>query len=277
MPRFERSLFAWFRGRKAAPATTGPKVVLFADCFTTYNEPAVGRAAITLLQTLGYQAILPRAGCCGRSMISTGNLAEAQRTIDRTLSRLQPHIDDPQVKAIVVAEPSCLAAMKDEWLSLKLQTPLELRQRCADKAMMLEDFVNKGWEQHPLRPAVPDQSAVGPQVLMHGHCHQKAIMGEESSAGLMRRLLGDRLKVLPSGCCGMAGSFGFLEKNLALSQQIFAQSLSGHLKNLAPDTIVLAPGTSCRHQMRDEAKIGALHPIELAAKIMCRDATGATS
>jgi Fe-S oxidoreductase len=341
LPSFEHSLYAWFakRTRDAGaadpPHSDAPRVVLFADCFTTYNESAIGRAAVEVLEAFGYRVLLPRVGCCGRSMISTGLLGDAIRTIDRTLAQLQPYIDDPNVIAILVAEPSCLAAIKDEWRSLKLKTPLDRRQRCADKSLMIEDFLDRNWAQHPRIPAalsMSDASARGwsqngvtevtpprrtstscstpwntspstsfeasrrssageapgsspasssisassaapdaestPPVLLHAHCHQKALWGAQTSSNLLIRLLGQRLSVLPSGCCGMAGSFGFTAKHYDVSMTIFNQSLAPHLSAAPAAATILATGTSCRHQIKDATALRAIHPIELIAEMI---------
>ncbi|HEY3325281.1 MAG TPA: FAD-linked oxidase C-terminal domain-containing protein [Planctomycetota bacterium] len=269
MPRYERSLYNWFKKRPVAEQSANPKVVLFGDCFVTYNEPRIGQAAVRVLEALGYQVELPEVSCCGRAMISTGLLEEAIRTADRTLEKLRPYITDPQVKAIVVCEPSCLATMKDEWLQLKLKTDISLRKELAAKAIMVDEFIERDWEIHPTPPSLLGKGAGGlGSVVLHSHCHQKAIWGEQTASAFLKRLVGERLSVLPSGCCGMAGSFGYKKENYELSMKIGEQSLFSLLKNVPPDAIVLAPGTSCRHQIHDGTARTALHPIELAAQIL---------
>jgi len=104
--------------------------------------------------------------------------------------------------------------------------------------------------------------------LLHGHCHQKALWGDETSAALLRRFAGERLTVLPSGCCGMAGSFGFTAEHYDLSMRIGELSVFGPVRQAPPQTIVLAPGTSCRHQIKDGAGRSALHPIQWIADVL---------
>jgi Fe-S oxidoreductase len=242
---------------------------LFADCFTTYNEPQVGLAAIEVLESLGYEPLLPRVGCCGRAMISNGLLQDAIATADRTLESLREYIVDDSVKGIVVCEPSCLSAMTDDWLQLKLRTELPLRKLLADKAMLVEAFVDRFWGEHPNQNSISvSLGSDARQILLHGHCHQKALWGAESSAGLIRRLAGDRLRVLDSGCCGMAGSFGFSVDHYDLSMKIGELSVFGPIREAA-EAIVLAPGTSCRHQIRDGTEREAVHPIEWVAGAIC--------
>lgn len=271
MPGFAPSLYRWFKKRKGSGVGgVGPRVVLFADCFVTYNEPHIGRAAVGLLESLGYVVEMPKVSCCGRSMISMGLLSDAIRSADRALEALRPFIQDDKVRAIVVCEPSCLATMKDEWLQLKLRTEKSLRLKLAEKAILVDEFVDRYWDEHPIRPVVA-AGADGREVVFHGHCHQKALWGEGHSAGLLRRLVGDRLKVLSSGCCGMAGAFGYAKERYDLSMKIGEQSLFTPIRASAPDSIILAPGTSCRHQIRDGTGRRALHPVELAQQILVGD------
>lgn len=276
VPRFERSLYAWWRSRPQPMRHADvPRVVLFADCFTAYNEPRIGIAAVKVLESCGYAVdLLPEegaadgfgGGCCGRAMISTGLLDDARDTIDATLRALRPAIGDPRVRAIVACEPSCLSAIRDDWLQLKLRTPIETRRMLAARAMLVEDFIDRDWERHPVPPAVSADASA--EVLLHAHCHQKALWGSETSARLLRRLVGDRLKVLDSGCCGMAGSFGFSADRYDLSMKIGELSLLPAARAAAANAAICAPGTSCRHQIADGAGREALHPIELAARLL---------
>lgn len=264
LPTFSRSLLRDHRVREAS-ADSRPKVVLFGDCFVTYNDSRIGRAAIDVLQTLGYEVILPKTGCCGRAMISMGLLDNAIQSADQTLAQLQPFADDPRVVAILVAEPSCLASFKDDWLTLKLNTPLAQRENLAAKSFLIEEFIERAWDQHPNRP--PIQSPAQP-VILHGHCHQKALWGDQTSAALLRRLVGDQLTVLPSGCCGMAGSFGYLAHRYDLSMKIGELSVFTPIRSAPANAIILAPGTSCRHQIQDGTGRDALHPIEWVARCL---------
>lgn len=270
MPRFSRSLYRlWPRAAaRAAVAAGAPRVALFGDCFTTYNESHVGLAAARVLNALGYAVELPRAGCCGRSMISVGMLPQAAATIDATLARLRPLIDDDSVLAILVAEPSCLSAMKDDWLELKLATPIDTRRKLAAKAMLVEEFIDARWNHHPRRPEPAPPSPEG-DVLLHAHCHQKALWGAETSARAVRRFAAGRCTVLPTGCCGMAGSFGYDADKFDLSMRIGnltgnnepAGGVLPHARALKPGDVLLATGTSCRHQVHDGAGVEAMHPI----------------
>jgi Fe-S oxidoreductase len=242
-------------------------VVLFTDCFTTYNESHIGVAAVKVLRALGYGVSLSGSHCCGRSMISVGMLPQAIETIDRAVESLRRAIEDDSVKAIVVCEPSCLSAIKDEWLGLKCATPIDLRRKLAAKAMLVEEFVERFWSTHP-KPPTSDIPHPTSDILFHAHCHQKSLWGAESSAKLLRRLCGDRLKVLDTGCCGMAGSFGFDKNKYDLSMRIGELSLLPIVREAPADAIIVATGTSCRHQIHDGVHRQAIHPVELVAELL---------
>lgn len=277
IPAFDEPLHRVLRraGVRATPRPTGkrPAVVLFGDCFAMFNEPRIGLAAARVLTHLGYEVVLADVGCCARPMISLGMLEDAITTVDRTLTRLRPLVDDTAVRAVVVLEPSCLSAMKDDWLKLKARTPIESRLKLAAKSMLIEDFVEREWESHPKR-CEPDltlkDAALGP-VILHGHCHQKALWGVETSSRLLTRLVGPRLRVLDSGCCGMAGAFGYAPERYDLSMKIGELSLLPEVRNAGPDACIAAPGTSCRHQVHDGAGAEARHPIEIVADLICPD------
>jgi Fe-S oxidoreductase len=264
IPAFARSLASDFR---AEPANSKPRVALFGDCFTMFNEPGIGRATKIVYEALGYHITLADAGCCGRSFISTGLLPEAIDQVDATIERLRPLIDDERVEAILVAEPSCLSAIKDDWLQLNLQAPIALRKKLAAKCFLPEEFLARA--DHALQLKAMCDDADGGRLLrpvvLHGHCHQKALWGAESSAKILREILGDDLKVLDTGCCGMAGSFGFTTDRYDLSMRIGELTLFPALRD-APHAEVCAPGTSCRHQIHDGAGRKAVHPIELIAE-----------
>ncbi|MFZ4576168.1 MAG: FAD-binding and (Fe-S)-binding domain-containing protein, partial [Phycisphaerales bacterium] len=244
-----------------------PTVALFGDCFSMYNESGIGLAAKRLLEACGYRVVLANAGCCGRAKISLGLLDAATTEADETLARLAPLTNDPSCVAILFSEPSCLSAIKDDWLSLKLKTPRPEREQLAAKSFLTEDFIHRAWDQHPSKPEF-DASSVSGKVLLHGHCHQKALWGAESSAALVRRAVGSKLTVLDTGCCGMAGSFGYSKHRFDLSNRIGELALFPAARAMDEQDVLLAPGTSCRHQVRDATTKAALHPVEFLASLL---------
>src|SRR5262249_49421659 len=157
-------------------------------------------------------------GCCGRSLISVGMLADASRTVCRTARALLDLVERSGAVAVVGCEPSCVSAIKDDWLELELtdgrgavSPDVATLRRLAPKTFLVEEFVDQVWADKGSHPAIERR------VLLHAHCHQKALWGAETSARLLRRLAGANLHVLQSGCCGMAGSFGYTADRYDLS------------------------------------------------------------
>jgi FAD/FMN-containing dehydrogenase/Fe-S oxidoreductase len=265
LPTFGRSLYRWHesRGEKRGESAESPAVILFPDCFTTYSEPHVGRAAIQSLEALGYRVMLPRLGCCGRAMISTGQLDAARRSVDECAVELRRSLDASGALAIVGCEPSCISAIKDDWVDLKCGVDRTALRDLAARTMLIEQFIDSRWASHP-RPATL-QGERTTRAILHGHCHQKSLWGIDSSAAMLRRIVPDDLTVLDNGCCGMAGAFGLERAHFDVSRRIFELELAPAIRDHA-EALIIAPGTSCRHQIRDFAGRDALHPIEVVAR-----------
>lgn len=267
LPCVSKSLYRWFDKRNMQSAGKDrPSVILLPDCFTTYNDPQIGRAAVKVLEKFGYRVVLPKLGCCGRSQISLGLLSQAQEVCRNTANALLQCIKDENAIAVVGCEPSCVSAVKDDWLELDISLNKEVLKNLADKTFMIEDFLEARWAKHPNQLSFNPNSN-GKKVMLHGHCHQKALWGMEYSENLLKRVVGNSLQVLDSGCCGMAGSFGYTKDHYDLSMQIGDLVLMPALKS-DKDATILAPGTSCRHQINDATNRKALHPIELIAAAM---------
>lgn len=270
LPRFARPLdAAWEQSDQRGDDAKKPKVVLFGDCFVMYNEPGVGLAAKRVFEACGYEVILADAGCCTRAKISVGLLGEAIEEADATLERLMPYILDRSVVAILVAEPSCLSAIKDDWLQLKMRGDMQHRRMLAGKAWLPEHFLDAMWDKHPSRPAFRPYQGDEP-MLLHGHCHQKALWGAQTSAGALARIPNANLRTLDTGCCGMAGSFGYTKDRYDLSMKIGELALFPAVR-ASPGATVAAPGTSCRHQVHDGCAREAKHPIQILAEHLPRD------
>lgn len=266
IPAFGPSLFGWFRARPPRAATRS--VILFGDCFASYNEPGIGQSAVRLLEAFGYRVILADVGCCGRSLISTGLLADARDEIARAAGALGGLLATSGADAVLVLEPSCASAIRDDWLELLPEgagkDARAAREALARKTFLVEEFLDLSWDAHPVRPTLPAQHD---RVVLHGHCHQKALWTSESSARFLRRIFGKDLSVLDTGCCGMAGSFGYVDRRYDLSMAIGEDRLFPAVR-AAGDAVVCAPGTSCRHQIHDGTGREALHPVDLAARAL---------
>jgi Fe-S oxidoreductase len=247
----------WFRRHRPDPlAGKRGRVMLLADCFTTWNEPNVGRAAVRVLERAGYAVELAPVFCCGRVLISKGFLLQARSWVRSQVGPLAQRIADG--RPILGLEPSCLLTLADEWTEL---APGAETQRVAAASHMADSWlaeqVSSGQCELPL---LPSQG----RCVLHGHCHQKALLNVAASAPALRLIPGLDVQVLDAGCCGMAGSFGFEKEHFDISAKIAGLALLPAL-NAAPEATVAAPGTSCRHQIHDLAGRRALHPLEVVA------------
>jgi FAD/FMN-containing dehydrogenase/Fe-S oxidoreductase len=245
----------WFARRQpAASAGRAGRVLLLDDCFNTYNEPEVMRAAVNVLEAAGYRAELVGLTCCARPMISKGLLTQARQLIQMQAPQLAARVADGT--PILGLEPSCLLTLADEWPEL---VPGLDTVRIARAAELADHWLARqgtnGALQLPLRRREE-------RCVLHGHCHQKALVGAGGSAAALRLIPGMQVDVLDSGCCGMAGSFGFERAHYDLSVQIANLELLPALK-AQPHALVAAPGTSCRHQIKDLAQRRAWHPLEV--------------
>jgi FAD/FMN-containing dehydrogenase/Fe-S oxidoreductase len=249
-------------------ATTGlpsgaPTVVLFGDCFTQFGEGSTGVDAAWVLERFGYRVVVADAGCCARSLISTGMLARAIVEVPVTARALRALVERERAVAVVVLEPSCLSAITDDWLDLSMPDEARMDARAiAAIADSVEGFLERRWMDHPVRPA--PAPGVDDPLAVHLHCHQKALGGGEHTVALLRRFF-PRTERLATGCCGMAGAFGYDERTAGLSVAIAEADLLPALRS-RPAHIVCAPGTSCRHQVHDLAGREALHPVSLVRR-----------
>jgi FAD/FMN-containing dehydrogenase/Fe-S oxidoreductase len=243
----------WFNRRPPAASAPRGEVVLFHDTFMTYNCPEVGRAAVELLEAAGYRPVLVDKKCCGRPMISKGMLGEAREHARWNVERLYPFAR--RGVAVVGLEPSCLLTLRDESVDL-LRT--EEARTVARQALLIEQFLLRERE----RGLELRWNAGGRTALLHGHCHQKAIVGTAPTVAALR-WAGFDVTEVDSGCCGMAGSFGFEREHYDLSVALGNRRLAPAVKAAGADVEVVAPGMSCRQQIEHLAGRRARHPAEV--------------
>jgi FAD/FMN-containing dehydrogenase/Fe-S oxidoreductase len=250
LPRFTRHTLT----HRQKPGPRG-EVVFLADSFTTYTEPAVGRAAIALLEAAGYSVRLEAAGCCGRSSISKGLLGQARSMAAAMTARLAPYAE--RGVPIVGVEPSCLLTLREEHLQLQPGDPRA--QSVARQARLVEELLAD--DALPLR-------STGARIVLHGHCHQKALAGTRSTVALLSRV--GEVVELDAGCCGMAGSFGFEAEHYELSMRIGESRLFPALRAEPGSTLVAATGVSCRQQIAHGVGVEARHPVQIVADALAR-------
>ena len=261
MPRLARSTFqSWARknrvpdlGGATGSATTSGKsdVILWADTFNNYFHPETSRAALEVLQDAGFNVIVPQIHlCCGRPLYDFGFLDKAKEYLERILSVLTPQI--MAGVPLVVLEPSCASVFRDELRNL---FPLDARAtKLRSQTFLLSEFL-----EHHAPDYKPPQ--LQGKVLLHGHCHHKSIMGISDEESLLRKMGAD-LQSIDSGCCGMAGPFGFEKEKYEVSQAVGERVLLPAVRNTPEDALIVSDGFSCREQIQQSTGRRAIHLAE---------------
>jgi len=254
LPPFARESFTdWFDRRPVRRDAPRGSVVLFNDTFATYNAPEIGRAAVEVLEAAGYRVELVDRKCCGRPLISKGMLDEARASAAFNVARLHPFA--VRGIAVVGLEPSCLLTLRDEYVDLLRSEEARLVAR---SAFLLEEFLLRE-RARGLTLRFRDGAR---RALLHGHCHQKASVGTAPTVAALS-WAGYEVTEVDSGCCGMAGSFGFEKEHYELSVTLGNRRLAPAVQAAAADTEVVAPGISCRQQIEHLTGRRAKHPAEV--------------
>ncbi len=250
----------WFGHRTPPTAAPRGEVVLFNDTFTTYNVPEIARAAVGVLEAAGYRVVLVDKKCCGRPLISKGMLAEARDHAAWNVERLAPYAR--RGVPIVGLEPSCLLTLRDETVDL---VRTDDARAVAKESFLFEEFLvrERG------RGLALSFGAKGRKALLHGHCHQKALVGTAPTVAALR-WAGFEVEEIDSGCCGMAGSFGFEREHYDISIALGNRRLAPAVKAAAAETEIVAPGISCRQQIQHLAGRRAKHPAEVLHESLSR-------
>jgi FAD/FMN-containing dehydrogenase/Fe-S oxidoreductase len=260
LPELARQPFdRWFELREQPfrePTADSPRVALFNDTFNTYNHPRVARAAVELLERAGAAVELAGHRCCGRPLISKGLAGPARDAARDTVERLAP-LAEAGVP-IVGLEPSCILTLRDEYLYLLPDDP---RARVvAEHAVTLEELLVRWSSEGPLDV---EFTAEPRDLLLHTHCHQKALVGSGPTLGALSLPPNYRVAEIDSGCCGMAGSFGYESEHYHLSEKMAERRLWPAVEAAAGSTLIVAPGFSCRQQIEHGTERQALHPAEV--------------
>jgi FAD/FMN-containing dehydrogenase/Fe-S oxidoreductase len=259
LPQWRRDIF-----HERATAGLAADVVLFADTFNRYFERENVEAALAVLQAAGYRVHVAgptddtaRPLCCGRTFLSVGLVDEARKEAERVLGALGPYV--ARGIPVIGLEPSCILGFRDEIPAI---LPGDASQRLADHAVLFEDFLAREAEQGrlqlPLRP-------VAAQALLHGHCHQKSFGAMGAVEAVLNLVPGLKVETVDSSCCGMAGAFGYGADTIDVSLAMGELSLLPAVRKAGPDTLVVADGTSCRHQIHDGSGREAMHVARVLA------------
>jgi Fe-S oxidoreductase len=276
LPRWRRDTF--LRGDAAATVEQdagSADVVLFVDTFTNYFDPDNARAAVAVLEAGGYRVHVARAApddpeparplCCGRTFLSAGLVDEAKNEARRVVAAMAPHV--ARGAAIVGLEPSCLLTLRDEFLVMGLG---RAAQQLAERALLIEEFLAREHDAGRLKlnlAPLPQSRA-----LFHGHCHQKAFDAVSPALRVLKLVPDLDVDLIESSCCGMAGSFGVEAAHYDISMRMAELSLLPAVRAAAAETLIVADGTSCRHQiddgMRDAGRDNALHVVRVLERAL---------
>jgi len=254
LPRFDGDFLA---SASASPATSTREVLLFVDTFNNYMEPENARAARRVLEAAGYRVHFNRAPqqrplCCGRTYLASGQVDKAKAEARRTLDHLLPFVERGVI--IVGLEPSCLLTLRDEFLRYGYG---EEARALARASLLFEEFLVR--ERDAGRMLLALKPLDTPRVLLHGHCHQKAFDALRPVEQVLRWIPDLEVKTLETSCCGMAGSFGYEREHYEASMQMAELALLPAVRQAKAGDLVVADGTSCRHQIHDGAQRTALH------------------
>ncbi|MDR8391068.1 FAD-binding protein [Aliifodinibius sp. S!AR15-10] len=240
LPSYAKEPFyRWFE--KNNTYESEKKVVLYADTYLNFHEPRVGISALQLLNSCGYEVILANVGCCQRPKISHGFLREAKKEGAKTLEGLKKYLD--QGLKILVCEPSCASALNDDFPDLIEDETLATQLK--EQVMMIDVFLAGEIEAGNLSA---DFTSIAGDMLIHGHCHQKALYSTKAMKSICEAT-DHEVEEIPSGCCGMAGSFGYEKEHYDISRNIGEMVLFPAVASMKEDTSLVASGFSCRHQI----------------------------
>jgi Fe-S oxidoreductase len=254
IPKFAKETFKhWFFQRRLRNKE-GQKVLLWADTFNNYFTPGVAKAAVEVLEAAGYHVEVRQEHiCCGRPLYDFGLLERARKTLEKTLAVLEPAIQNGT--PVIGLEPSCVSVFRDELPNILAGN--ENAKRLSAQVVTLAEFLSSQDKYSPPH--------VSGKAIVHGHCHHKSILKFDSEASMLRKT-GLDCRILDSGCCGMAGAFGYEKEHYEVSVQCGERVLLPAVRAAAPDDIVIADGFSCREQILQQTGRPALHFSEVLRK-----------
>ncbi|PVD49923.1 FAD-binding oxidoreductase [Terrimonas sp.] len=263
MPQlYKTTLLSWYKIHKrnnTAPAPAKKKVYFFCDEFTNYNDTEIGIKAILLLERLGYEVEIPQHTESGRSWLSKGLLRKAKVIAAQNIRNLAPFITEET--PLIGVEPSAILTFRDEYIDLADDDIFEAAKNLSKNVWTIDEFLSMELDRGRIDTTL--FTSASKKVMLHGHCQQKALSSVMPTVKILSIPKGYKVQTIPSGCCGMAGSFGYEKEHYELSMKVAELVLLPAVRKAEGDDIIAAPGTSCRHQIKDGASKKALHPVEV--------------
>jgi FAD/FMN-containing dehydrogenase/Fe-S oxidoreductase len=254
------TLMKWYsKNKKTINKNYNGRVYLFCDEFTNYNDTNIGIKSILLLVQLGYEVIIPSHVESGRASLSKGLLRDAKKIANKNVTLLKDIITEHT--PLIGVEPSAILTFRDEYIDLVDDHLFNDAKALSKNVKLIDEFLADEIAKKHIDSSlfVTDKKS----IQLHGHCQQKSISNIQSSVSLLSLPINYSVEIIPSGCCGMAGSFGYEKEHFELSQQIGELVLFPTIRKQSNDVIIAAPGTSCRHQIKDGTGKKALHPVEV--------------
>ena len=259
-PLSKQSLLKWYnKNSKVKNKKNNRKVYLFCDEFTNYNDAETGIKAILLLGKLGYEVVIPKHKESGRAWLSKGLLREAKKIANINISLLKGLVT--KENPLLGIEPSAILTFRDEYVDLADDEQFVAAKELSKNVFLIDEFIAAEIKLGRLNKDLFTKEAR--LIKLHGHCQQKALSSVFHSATMLSFPENYKVEVIPSGCCGMAGSFGYEKEHYSLSMQIAELVLLPMVRQQPEEVIIAAPGTSCRHQIKDGSGRKALHPVEI--------------
>jgi FAD/FMN-containing dehydrogenase/Fe-S oxidoreductase len=259
---YKQTLLSWYKANRIKLEAQGDrkgKLYFFFDEFTNYNDVEIGIKAMKLLSVLGYEIAYLQHVDSGRAHLSKGLLKEAQKLAKENVRIFSTWVNNDV--PLVGIEPSAILSFRDEYPRLVDKSEAERAKKLAQNCFIIDEFIAKEIEKGNI--TAKQFTKATRKIKLHGHCHQKALSSIEYTIRLLSLPENYHVDNIPSGCCGMAGSFGYEAEHFDVSMQVGELVLFPAVRNAAPETIIAAPGTSCRHQIKDGTQKIAKHPVEI--------------
>lgn len=261
LPPLAKERFStWFS--KHVPKKSKKQVVLFNDTFTEFNQPEIGIAAVKVLEALGYQVIVPKWHCCGRPAFSKGFLEYAKEQAKTLVNSILPYAEEGI--EIIGLEPSCLLTIKDDFSSLLGHDNASVKT-ISTACITFDEFLCKHIQNGQLPLTFSNQPR---EIKVHGHCHQKAMIGTRPTLAILKAIPEANVKEIDSGCCGLAGSFGYEKEHYEFSMKIGELRLFPAVRATSKETIIVADGFSCRTQIHHGTARRAFHVAEVISMLL---------
>jgi FAD/FMN-containing dehydrogenase/Fe-S oxidoreductase len=261
MPQMHKStLQSWYKKHQRHPAKNSRTIYLFCDEFTNYNDTPIGIKAVLLLEKLGYDVIIPKHIESGRAWLSKGLIRKGKKIANKNISLLKDIVS--KESPLIGIEPSAILTFRDEYIDLANDDQLDAAKQLSKNVFLIDEFIAAEIKNGNIK--VEQFTTVEKQILLHGHCQQKSLSNLSNTVEILSTPKNYTVQTIASGCCGMAGSFGYEKEHYDLSMQIGELVLFPAVRNKKSElVIVAAPGTSCRHQIKDGTHTKAMHPVEI--------------